>query len=201
MSLRDQLFDRIYNSLLYVGKSATGENIYSVEWKWKDTTERYFLGCKDINYLVSDILDEHPRCWEYRKATIALMNAEIGIVDPIHNVYRGPKAWLINCDAYYNIRAQMMDLHTPTGKHIFDGIVNIGPNPTQGLHKDILESKRLASLLINKCWRTKKDFDLQIDPEITRNKMIEDILSNPIKAMQNNTYVYSALKEHSGSWK
>ena len=200
LSIRDQLFNCIVKSLKHVGKTLSGENIFMAEWDWQGTNEQYFLRYKDINNLVSDILDEHPRCWDYRKATIALMNAEPGIVHHVYRTYRGDKAWYVDHTAYWYARNNMMDLTTPTGKHIFDGITNLGPNPTQGLSSDLIESKRLASILINKLWRTKKDFNMQLDPEVARSEMIRAILYNPIIAMQSNNYVYAALKEHSGAW-
>lgn len=199
-SVRDELFDRIITNLKPVGKSELGENHFIAEWSWQGTKEQYFLTYKTVNDLVSDILDEHPRCWDYRKACIALMNAEVGIVNPIDQTYRGPKPWYVDYNAYWTARNEMMDLYTPTGKHIFDAITKLGPNPTQGLGEDLVESKRLASILINKLWRTKKDFTTKIDAEVIRKKMIEDLLRDPIKAMQCNSYVYSALKEHSGAW-
>jgi len=200
LSMHDQLFDRIVNTLNHMGKSLSGENVFMAQWIWQGTVEKYFLRYKDISDLVSDILEEHPRCWDYRKATIALMNSEPGIVDPVKSTYRGPKMWYVDREKYWTARNQMMDLSTPTGKHIFDGIINLGPNPTQGLGKDLDESRRLSSVLINKLWRTKKDFILQLSVESIRSGMLTSLLNDPIKTMQSNSYVYAALKEHSGSW-
>lgn len=200
-SLRDKLFERIIGALQFVGKDSNDRCVFSVQWSWNGTKEIYYFGYRDVMHFVDDILDEHPRCWEYRKAVIALIESESGIVDPVSHTYRGQKAWFVNHSAYYDVRNKMLDLTTPTGKHIFDAITKLGPNPTQGLCDNLEESKRLANLLINKCWRTKKDFYQQVTANDVRIGMIKDILVDPINAMQSNSYVYSAMKEHSGSWK
>lgn len=198
--LRDQLYNKIISALRYLGKDESDRDIFAVEWDWQGAKEQYCLSRRDIMFLVEDILYEHPRCWDYRKAVIALIKSEGGIVDPITRIYRGNKKWYINADTYRSVREKILDLSTPPSKDIFNELIKLGPNPTQGLGSSLEESKFASSILINKCWRTKKDFVAKVTVEDVQKKMISDILSNPISAMKNNAYVYSALKEHSGYW-
>lgn len=198
--LHERLFNRILASLVFVGENNHGEEFFSAKWEWGGHKEVYHLRRKDVSNFVSDVLYEHPRCWDYRKASIALVTAEQGIVHPVTHMYCGPKPWFVDYYKYKELRTEMMDLSLPYNDSVYTSIIELGPNPTQGLSEDKNESKRLAGLLLYKSWRTKKDFISKRSVESCRESLLKELFDNPIKAMQNNGYAYGALKEHSGSW-
>lgn len=172
------------------------DHIFIVEWEWNGNRETYRFGYRELIYLIYDIVELHPRCWDYRHAASALLEAEKGIVDPVTHEYEGTKAWYVDIDRYYAMRGELLNLYTPVSKDIFQSITSLGPNPTQGLSQDKDESKRLANLLINKCWRTKRDFVNKLSTDEARSTMIKSLLDDPIKAMQCNSYVYSAVRQY-----
>lgn len=193
ISLKRSLLTSIIHNL---SRSPDNEHIFIAEWEWGGNREVYKFGYRELTYLIYDIVELHPRCWDYRQAIVALLEAERGIVHPVTHEYEGSKAWYIDADKYYDVRKEMLDLYTPVPEDMFKSIIDLGPNPTQGLSQDKAESKRLANLLINKCWRTRRDFLSKLSTEDARSSMISGLLSNPIKAMQCNSYVYAAVRQY-----
>lgn len=184
-SLYQQLYNCILGALIPFGISRDGEHVYKIEWEYMKRPEVYYFRRKDISNMVQDILYEHPRRWNYRMAINALCIQEQFLTK-----------WKCNSITYWNIRNKMVDLSNADCSSVFDSLATLGPNPTLGLDPDVKTSKKLASILINKIWYS----GTISEPSIVRRNMIKDLLENPAKAMQTNTYVYSALKEHS-IWK
>jgi len=164
-----------------VFSSPDKESIYSVQWKWGNKTETYYMRRQDVSNMVMDILNDHPKCWTYRYALNLLSNVELPY----------------GTDEYYDVRDRLLDLSYTNRTEVFNSLVNIGPNPTQYLHNDPTKSKIYAGILINGYWRSKNDHINNVPLNAIRRKMIQDVLSNPIDAMQHNSYVYGALMDYS----
>lgn len=185
-SIRDKLYDRIFESLSYHAVSFSGEHIYKVQWQYKAATEVYFLRYKDVHRMVDDILDEHPKIWSYRRALNALCESE-----------RTTSNWKCDPNRYWEIRERMLNLNDENTTSVFEDLRTLGPNPTQRLSADIPTSKKFATSLINKGWRTEKDLKSKSNALSIRSKIVTDIMEDPLRAMQVNEYVYSALKDYS----
>lgn len=192
----EEIFQRLLAVAKPAGKTSIGEELYSLGWSWKGQKEEYMFRPKDLYEFLEDIFFEHPRCTEYRKAEKALMDAEMGIVDPVRHTYRGPKAWFVDKEKYWAIRSQMMNLTTPASEEVKTLFAELGPNPTQGLSPDLAESKKLAIMLANKMWMSKDDFFKKTAPNTVWKRMMDALVKDPLVAIQTNPYIYSAFREY-----
>lgn len=160
---------------------------YSVEWEYRGKKEKYVMHARDIHEMAQDIVLEHPRTWEYREACLALIREEGKYYENEYEYTSG---------TYRPLRASMLDLSTPGGYEVLQGLIALGPNPTQDLSDDEKTCKYLCNCLVNKLWRTRKDFDARLTATDIREKMLSDLKRNALMSLQTNSYIYAALREH-----
>jgi len=204
--------DRDHNSSGY---------LYTISWEYQGTKETYLFAEDDLVFLTMAIHREHPVCSLYMESLLALEKAE-GPVKDISGKFgcqpsepesrfvwsmmdtkfgRRPK-WPCDATKYMEIKKEMLTLGEEMppyedGTIIMKALASIGVNPTQGLNPNPAISKSMASRLINRQWKSKNDFNSPI--KSIRAKMIDDILKDPVKAFQENTYLYAFLRKYCSS--
>lgn len=194
----------------------SNDHLYAISWEYRGKKETYLFSENDLISLVIAIHREHPVCSLYMESLLALEKAEGPFINTSPSVGSTPVlAWSMvstklgkkpkwPCDAneYLEIKQKMLTLgdDLPSyeeGSIIMKSLALLGVNPTQALSADIAISKSMASRLINKQWKGRADICVSLKD--IKSKMVQDVLNDPVKAFQENTYLYALLRKYCSS--
>lgn len=191
----------LYDSLIKA-LNEDENGILSIVLEYYGKKKMYKLSRQVLGDVVDDILTEHPRIYQYREAYMALDRNEKFLAynsdDAKMKIKNGIRIWKCDYNKYMKIREDLTNLSIPGGKSIIDNLLEIGPNPTMALNEDQRISKYYTGLLVNKLWRSKYDYENNISAEQIKNRMFNDILNDPIKALNDNKYVFGAFAYYAG---
>ena len=204
MSLREQLFDSL---ILGFERVPFDEYfMYKVERVSREgKPEVFYFEAKDLARVVDDLIDEHPRIWEYRVAQNILMDQERYIHRPDReDMSQDRRMYKTDYRQWDKVRNALIDPSKGTGTPIVRALRAMGPNPTMRLYDEASSSpeetpsssKFRSNLLMNNLWRTKSDFEAKKGVRKIKEEMYEQILTAPVKAVQDNRYVYSAIRDY-----
>lgn len=194
------LYDTLYDAMTKLFHQKM-EGIYTITIDYYETRRIYTVPNHQMSNIIDDILHEHPRILTYREAYNALLRNEHSLVrsktELDYKVKNGIRVWKCDYTSYMSVRDDMFDLSiSGDGKRIAERIQQLGPNPTYFLSNDVVTSKKMCSVLINKLWRTKEDAYANLPADIIKARMINDIIASPVDALENNSYVFGAFSEY-----
>lgn len=194
-----QIFDRILSACNVV------DDKYELNFEYRGKPEKFVFTKEDIEYLVKDIVYEHPMSTTYRKATILLAGANLRIIKE-GNLFLIPKTEQIflkcSIDDYRNAIKNLLDL-SKTSKEDINALKvqfqALGYNPTQELGKDPKEKSWHSLALLFKLWRSKPDADKGITKEQIHGDMLNMLTNTDVKeCITKNDYIYSAFVDAAG---
>lgn len=194
-SIVERLYQSLYSILAYVKPG-----LLKYENEYHGNKEEFIIREENLLYVIDDILCDHPRTMQYREAVHALIKNELHLSKNTKHSENRRELKLDICKydhvKYMKIRENMLNLYSSGGKEISDELYEIGENPTNNLSNNYNTNKYYRSLLVNKLWRSKDDYDRNLSASNIKTKMIEDILIDARNAMKHNKYVFAAFWEY-----
>lgn len=174
----------LFNKLFSIAKHQE-KDVYYWEMSYNGNTEKYYISNRGIWDVAEEIVNGHPAYIQYRNARNKLHEAsrKTLITDTYVSNQNNNEEFRKCCD-------EMLDLNIyPDFVKYAKWLQKIGDNPTKSFEKFDND------LILNKSWRTKKDYVNKKPMNRIKNEIISEILANPSKAIMNNPYVFSVISE------